>query len=171
MNEKYDFIDNYLKCVSSGNYFNIEYRASRTEFNLFWITVYGVLFGFIYLQNKFNFPEWTNWIFGIWLVFNFVPLFTVAARRMIDIGITRYWLLAITIPFFNFILILFLCFKPTKVIKISDKNRAIAFLKQGNYFFKSGKFNEAIENYDKALEINSDFQEAHRNREKAFKKL
>ena len=71
----------------------------------------------------------------------------------------------------SILLILFLCFKPTKVIRISDKNRAIAFLKQGNYFFKSGKFNEAIENYDKALEINSGFQEAHRNREKAFKKL
>ena len=97
--------------------------------------------------------------------FNTIPLLCVALRRMVDAGITRWWgLLLLAFPI-NLILIL--AFKPSRLISTSERNQAIAFLKQGNNEYRNGKFNEAIECYDKAIEINKTFKEAYKNREKA----
>ena len=53
----------------------------------------------------------------------------------------------------------------------SQRNQAIAYLKQGNNEYRNDNFNEAIEYYDKAIEIDKNFKEAYNNREKAVKKL
>jgi len=52
----------------------------------------------------------------------------------------------------------------------SQRNQAIAYLKQGNNEYRNDNFNEAIEYYDKAIEIDKNFKEAYNNREKAAKK-
>ena len=169
MNTEFNIEEIYLKCISKENYANLDGGASRTEFISFFCTVYGLGLGFVFLSNNYNFPEWTNFIYGIWFVFNTIPLLCVALRRMVDAGITRWWgLLLLAFPI-NLILIL--AFKPSRLISTSERNQAIAFLKQGNNEYRNGKFNEAIECYDKAIEINKTFKEAYKNREKAVKKL
>ena len=56
-------------------------------------------------------------------------------------------------------------------ITLNKRNEAISYLKQGNNEYRKGKFNEAIKYYTKAIEIDSNFKEAHNNRDKAIKKL
>lgn len=56
-------------------------------------------------------------------------------------------------------------------ISTSDRNEAIGYLKRGNQEFKNNQFVNAIKYYTKAIEIDSNFKEAHNNRDKAKKKL
>ena len=62
-------------------------------------------------------------------------------------------------------------FSSNNSISTSERNEAIGFLKQGNNEYRNGNFNEAIKYYTKAIEIDSNFKEAHNNRDKARKKL
>ena len=110
--EDFSYEKVYEKCIE--NYWNVDDRASRTEFIAFGVIVYVPLFIFIHLINRYNFPEWTNAIYGIWCIFHVIPLFAVTLRRMLDVGITRWWGLCLLMPPVNFILILVLCFKPSK---------------------------------------------------------
>ena len=56
-------------------------------------------------------------------------------------------------------------------ISTSERNEAIGYLKRGNQEFKNNQFVNAIKYYTKAIEIDSNFKEAHNNRDKARKKL
>ena len=49
----------------------------------------------------------------------------------------------------------------------SKRNEAIGYLKQGNNEYKNGRFKEAVKYYSKAIEIDSNFEEAYNNRNKA----
>ena len=170
MNIEFNIEEIYLKCISKENYANPDGGASRTEFISFFCTVYGLGLGFVFLSNNFNFPEWTNFIYGIWFLFNVIPLGSVVLRRMVDAGISRWWFLLIITVFLFLLLLLILAFKPSKRMSISERNQAIDYLKQGNNEYRNGNFNEAIEYYDKAIEIDKNFKEAYNNIEKAAKK-
>jgi tetratricopeptide (TPR) repeat protein len=62
-------------------------------------------------------------------------------------------------------------FSSNNSISTSERNEAIGYLKQGNNEYKNGRFKEAVKYYTKAIEIDSNFKEAHNNRDKAKKKL
>ena len=56
-------------------------------------------------------------------------------------------------------------------ISTSERNEAIGYLKRGNQEFKNNQFVNAIKYYTKAIEIDSNFKEAYKNRDKAKNKL
>lgn len=56
-------------------------------------------------------------------------------------------------------------------LSTSERNEAVGYLKRGNQEFKNNQFVNAIKYYTKAIEIDSSFKEAYRNRDKAKKKL
>ena len=56
-------------------------------------------------------------------------------------------------------------------ISTNERNEAIGYLKRGNQEFKDKQYVNAIKYYTKAIEIDSNFKEAHNNRDKAIKKL
>jgi len=56
-------------------------------------------------------------------------------------------------------------------ISTSERNEAIGYLKRGNQEFKNNQFVNAIKYYTKAIEIDSNFEEAYNNRDKARNKL
>ena len=62
-------------------------------------------------------------------------------------------------------------FSNNNSLATSERNEAIGYLKQGNNEYKNGRFNEAIKYYTKAIEIDSNFKEAHNNRTLAKKAL
>lgn len=62
-------------------------------------------------------------------------------------------------------------FSNSKPISIAEKNEAITYLKLGNKEYRNGRYKEAIKYYSKAIEIDSNFKEAYKNREIARKKL
>ena len=91
----------YLKVMS--NYFNLNGRARRTEYWMYFLVYVGIVIVASVLDALLN----SQLIGGLVALAHLVPTITVGVRRLHDIGRSGWWLLIALLPFIGWLIALY----------------------------------------------------------------
>lgn len=91
----------YLKVMS--NYFNVDGRARRTEYWMFFLVYLGI----VIVASVLDVMLRTQMISGIVALAHLIPTITVGVRRLHDIGRSGWWLLIVLLPLIGWLIALY----------------------------------------------------------------